>query len=346
MASAIERVPFIATKGIVVALDCVRAGDADHGFVGEGTEGIVEEGGYACGIAGFGLMAKGVVGEGDCRRVVRIDSVGKTAPVVVGVIGCYATRPDAAGELAVRGVGVCRAFTIGVDFVGHGAGGDVVEPGGDVTLRRGGVTAPYRFVPIRRHRGLIAEDVVSVANGVGCAAFIGLVPAKVVFVDNSVAERIGDGREMTELIVGVGSAVTERVNGGRALTERIIFGLARVAASISIGDLPAEGIARNSVSDGGDRDIHQGDTVTRKRQWLVGRVGKRLARGDDGRINHGFVHSDVAADVSRAGTRRERGGKAGELARRGGEERRNGGGGAGDNVGLGEPDVAVNYCNI
>ena len=39
-------------------------------------------------------------------------------------------------------------------------------------LRRGGVTAPYHLVAIRCHRGLVAEDVIRIANRIGCAALV------------------------------------------------------------------------------------------------------------------------------------------------------------------------------
>ena len=82
---------------------------------------------------GFNLTTEGIVGERDRRRAVRIDGVGKAAPVVVGIVGDNATSPGALRELAVGSIGVGRPFAVGIDFVGHCTGSDVVEPGGCIT---------------------------------------------------------------------------------------------------------------------------------------------------------------------------------------------------------------------
>lgn len=57
-------------------------------------------------------VANAVVGHGDRRghTVVVIFGARQITGVVVGVVGCDATRPNAAGELAVGGVGVGRAL--------------------------------------------------------------------------------------------------------------------------------------------------------------------------------------------------------------------------------------------
>ena len=130
MASVVERVASVAAEGVVEALNCVRARNADHGFVGERAEGVVNECGYAGGIMSFSLTAKGIVRKRDCRSTIRVDGVGKAAPVVIGIVGYDAARPGALRKLAVGGVAVGRPLAVGIDLVGHAAGGLVIEPGG------------------------------------------------------------------------------------------------------------------------------------------------------------------------------------------------------------------------
>ena len=197
------------------------------------------------------------------------------------------------------------------------------------------------LVAIRCHRGLLAEDIVGVTNGIGSSTFVGLVPAKVVFVDNSVAERIGDGGEIAELIVGVSRAVAERIDGGRMLTKGVVFSATSVAAAIGLRDLATKGVVGKSVGYGGDRDGLQLDTVTRDRQRPVGSVWDGLAGNDESRIDKRLIFSHVSSNVERARTRGQRSGEAGELSRGRRNEWRDGGVGAGDDVGLGEPDDGV-----
>ena len=83
LADAVESVASVATKGIVETLNCVGTCDTNDCFIGERPKGIVDECRNACGIVGRNLTAKGVVGKGDCRSVIRIDGVGKAAPAVV-----------------------------------------------------------------------------------------------------------------------------------------------------------------------------------------------------------------------------------------------------------------------
>ena len=154
------------------------------------------------------------------------------------------------------------------------------------------------------HRGLVAEDIVGVTNGIGSSTFVGLVAAKVVLVNSGVAEWIGDGGKISELVVGVGGAIAERIDGSGTLAEGVVFDVTRVATTVDVSDLAAKRIVGNGVGDSGDRDIHQRDTVTRERQRFVGRVGKRLARGDERGINQRLVFGHVAANVSCARARR------------------------------------------
>ena len=155
------------------------------------------------------------------------------------------------------------------------------------------------------------------------------------------AERIGDGNEIAELVVGIGRAVAEGVDGSGMLAYGVVFCVAGVAATVDVSDLAAEYIVGNGVRYGGNRDGLQLDTITRDRQRPVGSIWDNLGRCDcwDGNMQLVFRH--IAADVGRAGTSGERGGEAGELARRGGDERGNSGVGAGDDVGLGEPDGGI-----
>ena len=237
LADAIERVTSVASEVVVEAVYAVRARDTDDGFVGERAEGVVEEGGQACGVTGFGLAAESIVRKRNCRSTIRVDCVGKVAPVVVGVIGCYATRPDATRELAVRGVGVGRALAIGIDFVGHRAGGDVVEPGGCIT--RCGRIGNKTFAE-GCHRGLVAEDIVSITHRICCTIFQHHVSTEVVFIDRGVTKRIGDGGKIAERVVGVGRAVAERVDGSGTLATGVVFDVMSVAATICVGYLATE----------------------------------------------------------------------------------------------------------
>lgn len=274
------------------------------------------------------------------RRRIRILPVGLIAPIVVQVGSNNASRPSALRELAVGGVGVGRAFAVGIDFVGHCTGGDVVEPGGGVALNGRAARSPS-LVAICCHRGLVAEDIVGVANGVGCSALVGLVPAKVVFVDNSVAERIGDGGEIAELIIGVSRAVAEGVNRSGTLTEGVVFNVARVATTVGVGDLETKGIVGNGVGDSGNRDRLNLNPIARDCQRSICSIRDNLGRCNYRDGNMHFVFSHIAADVCRAGARGKRGSEASELARRGRDERSDGGIGTGDDVGLGEVDDAT-----
>ena len=119
LAGAVQGVASIAAEVIPVADDGVCSRDANDGLVGEGAEGIVEERGYACGVMGFDLATECIIRERDCRCVVGVDGVGKATPDVVGIVGCYAARPDALRELAIGSVGVRWALAIGIYFVCH-----------------------------------------------------------------------------------------------------------------------------------------------------------------------------------------------------------------------------------
>ena len=240
----------------------------------------------------FGLTAERIVGKGDCRRVVRIDHVCQIAPVVVGVVGRYAASPCAARELAVGGVGVGWAVTIGIDLVGHCAGGDVIEPSGDIAR-----IGAKRLVTIGRHRGLVAKNVVGVANWVCRAAFVCFVATEVVFVDGGVTERIGDRGEITELVVSVSGSIAERVDRGGTLSKGIVFRVASVAATVGMGNLATKGIVCDSVSNGGNGDIHQRYAVTRYCKRFVGRVGERLAGGNGRRICQRLIFGHVTANI-------------------------------------------------
>ena len=206
---------------------------------------------------GFNLTAKGIVDERDRGCIIGVDGVREAAPVVVGVVGDDAACPGALRELAVGSIGVGRPFAVGIDLVSHRAGGDVVEPGGDVALRRGRRGLRPSHVAIRRHRGLVAEDVVGVANGVGRPAFVGLVSAKVVFIDCGVAERVGDRGETSKLVVGVGCGVAECIDGGGEQSEGIVFDVRCIATTVGVGDLATKGVVGNGVGYGGNGDFHQ-----------------------------------------------------------------------------------------
>ena len=122
--------------------------------------------------------------------------------------------------------------------------------------------------------------------------------------------------------------------------------MARIAAAISVGDLATKRVVVDCVGDGGDRNIHQGDAIAGKREGLVGRVWDGLTRCDNRRIDNRLVFRDIASNVKGTRARRKRGGETGELARGRGDKRRDGRIGTRDNVGLGEPERAVNYCNM
>ena len=85
---------------------------------------------------GVDEVADAVIGHGDGRgdTVVVIFGACQIARVIVGVVGDDASRPRAAGELAVGGIGVGRALAVGVEFVGHAARWFVVEPAGRVAV--------------------------------------------------------------------------------------------------------------------------------------------------------------------------------------------------------------------
>ena len=195
------------------------------------------------------------------RRRIRILPICQTAPIIVRIVGDNAARPGALRELTVGGVGVGRAFAVGIDFVGHCTGSDVVEPGGCITDGRHG-GRPSR-VAEGGHRGLVAENVVGVAGGIGSSTLVSLAATEVVFIDYCVAKGIYDGDKIAELVAGVGRAVAKGVDGSGALAKGIVFGVTCIATAVGVGDLAAEGIVGDGVGDSGDRDIHQRYAVTR-----------------------------------------------------------------------------------
>lgn len=159
---------------------------------------------------------------------------------------------------------------------------------------------PKRFIAVRHHRDHIAEDIIGVSRWICCSTLVGLAAAKIVLIDDCVAEGISDGCEIAERVVGVGCAVAKGVDISRTLAVEIVFHVAGIATAIGVGDLATKGIVCDSVGNGRNGDIHQRDAVAGNREGLVGRVGDCLARGDDRGINQRFVHRDVAADVERA----------------------------------------------
>ena len=280
--------------------------NADNSLVGGRAEGIIEERGYACDISGFGLTTKAIVRNGDSWGAVGVDCIGEVAPVIVRVVGSYSARPSALREFAVGGVGVCRTFAVGVNLVGHGAGGNVVEPCRDVARVRA-----KRLVAVSHHRNLVAKYVISVANRIRRSAFVGLPISKVVFIDGGITERISDRGEIAELVVGVSGSVTEGINGGSVLTKGVILSVTSVTPSVGVCDSATEWVVGDGVGHGRNRHIHQRDAVARKRHWLVGRVGKRLTRSDERRVNQRFILCHIAAHVGGTRTRGKRRCKAG-----------------------------------
>ena len=194
------------------------------------------------------------------------------------------------------------------------------------------------LVAIRRHCRLVAEDIVGVADRVGRTAFVGLLSAEVVFVDRCIAERISDGGKIAELVVGVSGSIAKGVDGSKALATIVVFGVRCVAATIGVGDLATKRVVGDCVGDGRNRDRLNLNPVARNCQRSICRIWDNLGRCDHRDGNVQLVFRDIAADIRRARARRKRGGEAGKLARRRRDERGNGGIGAGDGVGLGEPD--------
>ena len=90
------------------------------------------------------------------------------APVVVGISGDDATGVGAGGEAAGVSVGVGEALAVGVGFGEEDARGCIVTP-------YGGVVNVGGLIAVGLHDGLVAEDIVSVAHGIGGAALVGLV---------------------------------------------------------------------------------------------------------------------------------------------------------------------------
>ena len=72
----------------------------------------------------------------------------------------------------------------------------------------------------------------------------------IVFIDYRIAQRIGDGYEFAEVVVGVGCAVAVGINGTGAATESVIFRARDVATSIDGCNLTTERIITGCVCDG------------------------------------------------------------------------------------------------
>ena len=227
LADAVEGIASVAAKVVVEALDRVRSCDADDGFVGEGAEVIVEECRNSCGIVGFDLPPCAAVGERYRRRAVGVDGIRERTIGIVAVGRNDSTRPGASRELAVGGVVVARPLPVGVDLVRDEPRRLVVEPAGDVAVRK-------RLVAVGRHRDLVAVDVVGVIDGISRAALRENTPFRVVGRGDGMAERIGDGDLSTERVVRISRLVAERVDGLGNAALLVVDDLRRVAASVGL----------------------------------------------------------------------------------------------------------------
>ena len=119
--------------------------------------------------------------------------------------------------------------------------------------------AAVGFMAIRRHRRLVAIDIVGVPHWMRRATFVRFVAAMVVFVDHRIAERIGDRRDAVHGVVGVGCRVRKRVDGRGDAAETVVRRARHVAASVDSRDFAAQGVAADLQQDaavGYVRDHH------------------------------------------------------------------------------------------
>jgi len=175
----------------------------------------------------FGEVADAVIGHRNRRRRVGIGRRDELSRVVVGVVGRNAARPDATREFSVGCVCVRGSLPVGVDLVRDEPRRLVVEPAGDVAVRK-------RLVAVGRHRDLVAVDVVGVIDGISRAALRENTPFRVVGRGDGMAERIGDGDLSTERVVRISRLVAERVDGLGNAALLVVDDLRRVAASVGL----------------------------------------------------------------------------------------------------------------
>ena len=160
-------------------------------------DGIIREGCDADGIGGGGLTTHCIVGVGNVGRGVGVVHGEQLSPSVITIGRHTAAGVGAGGEAAVIGVGVGEALAVGVGLGEEDARGFVIRPCGGVAHAGG-------LVAIGRHGGLVAEEIVGVADGIGGAALIGSVTPQVIFIGYDIAEGIGNGDGLPHHVVTVG----------------------------------------------------------------------------------------------------------------------------------------------
>lgn len=132
------------------------------------------------------------------------------------------TREFSVGCVCVRG-----SLPVGVDLVRDEPRRLVVEPAGDVAVRK-------RLVAVGRHRDLVAVDVVTVVDGIRRAALGEDATFRVVGCVDDVRERIDYGNLPPERVVAVGCLVAERVDGLGDAALRVVDDLRAAAASVGL----------------------------------------------------------------------------------------------------------------
>ena len=90
----------VAAKAVIEALNRVRSGDADNGFIRDRAEVVVKERCNSCGVNCLNLPPCAVVGERYRRSAVGVDGVSQGAVVVVAVRRDDSAGPGARRELA------------------------------------------------------------------------------------------------------------------------------------------------------------------------------------------------------------------------------------------------------
>ena len=160
------------------------------------------------------------------------------------------------------------------------------------------------------------------------------------------AERVRDGDEFAEIVVGVGRTRAGGIDCRRATAVGVVFRARRVAAAVDGRAHAAKRVVDGRVRDRRERDLLKRNAVAGTRAGDVRRLGDAALRGRDAVRELRPVLGHVAADVGRARAVGVGSREAGELRRARLDERGDGRVGAGGDVRLDGPDVRIDEGEI